>query len=345
MKILLVGIDRIPHLGRSFRSALTRMGHEVRVVDPRRAYTVLDRRPLRPFKKRIFGETPSGQALFRLLLRRSTTAFRPDLILAAGACLSADLIVELRDRTAARVAMYSTDNPFNPAVSQDFVRQALPAWDVIATPRSATIPELRGHCSGDVFYLPFGYDPDLHYPEAPSTDAERTHFGSDASFLGGCDVDRVPYLDPLARADDLNVRFFGGYYDFTPALKKRSSPPAYGRDYRLAMGGTKVAICLVRRANADGHVMRTFEAPACGAFLLAERTPDHEEMFREGQEAVFFGSPEEMLDKTRYYARNSKARIKIATGGYRRVTETGNTYEDRLKALLDRLAENRNWSL
>jgi spore maturation protein CgeB len=233
--------------------------------------------------------------------------------------------------------MYSTDNPFNPAVSSAEVVKALPYWDVIATPRRASIPKLKEYCRGNVLYLPFGYDPDLHYPEQAATQKEKERLTSDVVFIGGCDPDRVPYLDSLARAEDIKVHLYGGYYRFTPALRRCKKGYAYGRTYRLVLGATSVAVCLVRRANGDGHVMRTFETPACGAFQLAERTEEHEEIFVENREAVFFDDPQELLDKARFYAVNASARRKIAECGYRRVTGTPNTYSDRVNYLLKHL--------
>ena len=85
--------------------------------------------------------------------------------------------------------------------------------------------------------------------------------------------------------------------------------------------------------------MRTFEVPACNSFLLAERTDEHAELFREDQEAVFFETPDELVDKARYYVRNAKAREEIAGRGGRKILENPNTYADRLKVLLAQCAK------
>ena len=91
---------------------------------------------------------------------------------------------------------------------------------------------------------------------------------------------------------------------------------------------------LVRRANRDGHVMRTFEVPACAGFLLAERTAEHQEMFEEGREMAFFDSPEELLEKTRYYLAHDAERRRLAEAAHRKVTTGGHTYRDRLVEIL-----------
>lgn len=80
--------------------------------------------------------------------------------------------------------------------------------------------------------------------------------------------------------------------------------------------------------------MRSFEIPACGTFMLAERTDEHLAVFREGEEAAFFSSPEELLDKARYYLAHDEIRRRIARAGHARVTTGGHTYRDRLREII-----------
>ena len=84
----------------------------------------------------------------------------------------------------------------------------------------------------------------------------------------------------------------------------------------------------------DGHAMRTFEIPACGGFMLAERTEEHMELFDEGKEADFFGPPEELGDKVRYYLKHDSKRMRMSEAAYQRVTTGRNTYKDRLEQIL-----------
>ena len=107
-----------------------------------------------------------------------------------------------------------------------------------------------------------------------------------------------------------------------------------GRDYRLALGGARIGLCLLRRANRDQHAMRSFEIPACGTFMLAERTDEHLAVFREDEEAAFFSSPQELLDKVRYYLAHEEIRRRIAIAGHARVTTGGHTYRDRLREIV-----------
>lgn len=88
--------------------------------------------------------------------------------------------------------------------------------------------------------------------------------------------------------------------------------------------------------------MRTFEIPACGGFLLAERTPTHLELFEEGKEAEFFSTVEECADKSRFYTRNEPARSKIARQGYRRCIASDYSLGGQLSHALQRIVSAHN---
>ncbi len=51
----------------------------------------------------------------------------------------------------------------------------------------------------------------------------------------------------------------------------------------------------------DEFVHKSFEIAGCGGFLLAERSEGHMQRFREDEEAVFFSTIEECVEKVRRY--------------------------------------------
>ena len=76
------------------------------------------------------------------------------------------------------------------------------------------------------------------------------------------------------------------------------------------------------------------EIPACGAFMLAERTDEHLRLFEEGKEAAYFGSNEELLEKVRYYLNHEDERRMIASAGRKRCLDSGYSHHERLKYML-----------
>jgi spore maturation protein CgeB len=93
----------------------------------------------------------------------------------------------------------------------------------------------------------------------------------------------------------------------------------------------------LRKVCPDQHTTRTFEIPACGSMLLADRTEEHRDFFEEGQEAEFFDSIDEMIDKLKFYTRNESARKRVADGGYQRCKQAGYAYMCRLSTALKEL--------
>ena len=68
--------------------------------------------------------------------------------------------------------------------------------------------------------------------------------------------------------------------------------------------------------------------------MLAERTIDHEKLFVENKEAVFFQSVDDCIVKCKYYLKNSIERKKIADAGLRRVLNDNYDYTSRSKEFL-----------
>jgi spore maturation protein CgeB len=178
-----------------------------------------------------------------------------------------------------------------------------------------------------VEYLPFAYDPRF----TRSVEVPPGADGPDVVFAGGADRDRAPILGKLIAAG-FKVALFGSYWEKYPetrgATRGQVAPAALCR----ATAAAKIALCLVRRANRDGHVMRTFEIASTGACMLAEDTPEHREIL--GDAAVYFADPDDLLARAADLLADAPRRARLAAAVRDRVTGGRNTYADRLSAML-----------
>jgi spore maturation protein CgeB len=189
-----------------------------------------------------------------------------------------------------------------------------------------------------VRYLPFAYAPGLHFCERPDNSEEAARFCADVVFAGGADADRVPLVNRLIR-ERFDVALYGGYWNRFPATRPCARGRAAPSTLRKAIGGSKVALCLVRRANRDGNAMRTFEVAAMGACMLAEYTEEHREILGEdGDAVVYFRTPDEMVDRLRWLVSHDYERRRLGAAVHTRITSRPNTYRDRLKTMMDAVA-------
>ena len=88
----------------------------------------------------------------------------------------------------------------------------------------------------------------------------------------------------------------------------------FGEDYSKAICATKINLNFLRKINRDEVTSRSVEIPACGGFMLSERTERHMEFFEEGKEVEFFGSNVELLKKIRCFLDKNEERERIGAG-------------------------------
>jgi len=107
-----------------------------------------------------------------------------------------------------------------------------------------------------------------------------------------------------------------------------------GEDYVRAINGAKIALVFLSSLNEDTYTTRCFEIPACGTFMLSQRTDDLLTLYEENKEAVFFSSSEELVDKARYYLAHDRERQRIAEAGWRRCITSGYDIYSRMREWL-----------
>lgn len=326
-RVLIVGAAEGSHIGGSLLHGAATLGIEAQLCDTAAAWP--RERLLQKILWRYGGKRPLGGRAFEKRLLESVHSFHPQLLIATG-------MAPLRARTLRRLhslgircVNLSTDDPFNPQHRASWFLEALREYDVIFSPRRANEEELRAHGCRSIVDLPFGYDPRLFYPVSGEPGDE-----SDLLFAGVGDRDRLPYI-AAALESGIRVRLHGIDWDRFPETAKITSGQADIATLRRAIASCRVALCLVRRSNRDGHSMRTFEVPAVGACMVVEDTRDHRDVFGpEGETVCYFQTPGAMVAKVRQLLDDEPRRLRLRDDVHRRVVNGGNTYADRLRAIV-----------
>ena len=329
MKLLIIGIARPGHMGNYLTLAANQLGIDYSMIDA--AGAEADSRIVRSFYWRLRGKRPARLARFGAEVLERCKGMNPSLVLGTGyAPLERSHIEALRAR-GARVVNYSTDDPWNPALRAPWFLSTTNAYDAVFTTRRANIEDFRRAGVRAVHHIPFGYDPEVHRPWPADKPAGRR---SDVLFVGGCDSDRIPLINALIDAG-LEVALFGGYWDRHMKTRPYWRGMADQNTIRAASAAACVSLVLVRRANRDDAVMRSYEAAAIGGCILAEDTPEHRELYgAEGEAAYYFNTIDELVHRAKMLVADAEFRGRLSTELRKRILAGAHTYADRLAEMI-----------
>lgn len=212
-------------------------------------------------------------------------------------------------------------------------------YDVHFVQRSINIAELKEYAANRVEICYRSFDPDLHRP-IKLNDEDSKEYRAEVGFIGTHEGLREEYIVYLLQ-HNIDVSITGN--DWEKAKRwdlikgHYKGPSVYGEAYPKTITGFDIALHFLRHTNRDEQDSRTFEIPACGAFMLAEKSAIHEELFKGDHEAVFFESKEELLEKVKYYLAHDDERKAIAKAGFERCISSGYSHEERLREVLEKI--------
>jgi hypothetical protein len=277
--------------------------------------------------------------------------------------LRPETVVALK-KTGARLVHFTPDPYFYlPWKRTRLMDEVMGAFDVLIYCKSYERPDYEA-LDKPLIYMPLGFCDEVHRPLS-SGDAR---WSCAVGFVGGWEPRRQGLLHAVA-ATGIPLKIWGSNWDFLrdgrwtfrrylvlrqlagdakgkfrirrDQLLGRAlqSDEIYEDDYARALTGAKIGVGFLRAVCPDQHTTRTFEIPACGSMLLADRTREHQEFFDEGKEADFFGTGEEFLDKVKFYCAHESTRARLAAAGHGRCMAGRYAYIHRLQDVLDRISK------
>ena len=333
MRILIIGDRSGTNIGGCFERASNSLNFNARLIEARSAAEAPSW--LRHINWRFRGHRPTWLKRFSREILETCYKWRPQYLITTGIAPIAKNVLDEISHLVIRKINYLTDNPWNPSHKAQWFIEGLPLYDDIFSVRRSNLKDLQQLACRRVAYLPFAYEPELHHPDPPKTPAEHTQFDCDISFIGCADRDRVPYITALI-SSGFRIGLYGAYWERYLVTKTHVKGYADPKTFRKVTSGSKVALCLVRRANRDGNSMRTFEIPAIGACMLTEDTEEHREIFgEEGKAVVYFQTIDEMIEKLRWLLNHPDERTRLAEAAHYLMTQSRHTYKDRLISMLN----------
>jgi hypothetical protein len=329
--------------------ALEKLGFEVLPIDigysPKKAATKLVTKimawqgyplDLAGANQAILAAAASGK--YNLLWVDNATAIKP-ATLAAAKKLCPSLF---------RV-LYTSDDPFGQIKGQyRRMVKTIPHYELHFVPREKNISEYLSAGAPLVLRHQFSFCPELQRPMSLTTE-EKQQWGNELLFIGHWEEDREECLAALIKAG-LPVRVIDKYWRWRlgkhwKLIKPHFVPgPVWGDDYARALGAAKISLGFLSKWANDTVTTRTYEIPACGGFLLAEHSEESVRLFAPGKEAEFFASPEELIEKARYYLEHSEERERIARAGLERCRRSGYDHPTQLRQMLGKVMAISGWS-
>ena len=252
-----------------------------------------------------------------------------------GVWIYPETLLHLKQLTGAMAIHYTPDAQLLSQRSRHFV-SCLPIYDVLVTTKEWEIESYKKAGARIILLTYQGHD-DRFYPRTLK-ESEFSLYDSDVCFVGHT---QKHYADRLKAVSSLgiNLRVWGDAWSNYMKNKPWASSVIvgkglWGESYPKALYCAKIGLGLLGKHIPETSTTRTFEIPAMGTFLLAERTQIHQALFDEGKEAEYFSSDEEMLDKIRYYLAHDSERQKIALAGRIRCERSGYSSSELLRKLI-----------
>ena len=267
---------------------------------------------------------------FRIL--KAVKEFLPELIIIIkGNDVYTSTLKDIKKLSPkSKIVSWTGDNMLKSHNSSYHFINSVPLYDIHFTTKSNIIRNFYEIGAKNVVFLNKAYSKTHHYPDYD----EKLKF--DVLFIGTYEDDRYHSLSYLSN-NGIKVDVFGNDWNKIRSTKNLvvHNMPLEGRFYRQAISSSKIALCFLRKANDDLQTSRSVEIPACKGFMIAERTVEHQQLFNENIEAVYFETNKELLKKVKFYLQNDILRNTIAERGYERAIKSGYSYENMIKIIIN----------
>lgn len=289
---------------------------------------------IRSYALRRWAARRYNQALCETVIDSGSSA----LILHNGRFVFPETLTRLQAR-GVKVAVFHADNPFPPHYNSfpetlPVARQA----DLYLIWSERLVDKLRVAGVRNPRFLPFAWDPEA-FPYAPPPPDPWPG----VLFVGGWDPQREAFLNRVAERFPLKI--YGPSYWGSRTAKHSLARQCWmggelgGAEAAKAIRESAISLNILRTQHVvderpDGLIMRHFEVPGAGGFLLSTRSGGAVRLFPEGESADYFGGVEECLSKIDYYLANPARRRAIAAEAHRQVA-LAHRYTDRMAQLLE----------
>ena len=242
------------------------------------------------------------------------------------------ILVRELQRRHVPVVNYNVDDPYGrrDRLAWSLYKKAVPTYNLVVVVREENVAEANALGAKKVLRVYRSADEVAHAPRA-LTDADHACWDSEVVFAGTHFPERGPFIADLIRRGVPLTLYGNGWqrakewHLIEPTWKGPDLSSA--DDYAKCLQCSKVAIGLLSKGNRDLHTTRSLEVPSLGTVFCAERTLEHQHLYYEGEEAVFWSDVAECADACLKLLTNDGLRVEIARRGRERCLRNGTMNE------------------
>lgn len=263
-----------------------------------------------------------------------------DLIWVNGGEYFGPKVLQLLKSTNKKIVLYNNDDPTGGRDGNRFnsLLRSLSYYDLCVVMRDFNVAEYKEKGAKNVLRVLMSYDEIAH---KPFTDIGKINdeFKSEIAFIGTwmTHEKRDLFLIQLVNAG-LKVSIWGNNWEkskYWNLLKENYKGKALvGKDYVEAIQGSKICIGMLSKGNRDLHTRRSVEVPYIGGLLCAERTIEHQKMYKDGVETVFWDDVTECIFICQKLLLDADLRNSIRIAGILKVRELKVGNEDICKKII-----------
>ena len=317
--------------------ALEKVAHHIDVVNSSIKYNLWTRIANRLFLYGLPIRLPDLNEVNKQIIEK-INAFNYDIVwIDKGIIVYPETLKEIKKKSPkTKIVSYSPDNmALRHNQSQQYV-ECIPLYDYIITNKSYIIEDMKRLGAKNVTFVNNSFSEDFHKPYELSEE-ERNELGGDVGFIGAWEEDRCKSILYLVD-HGVKVKVFGDA-KWNKYARYSTNLTIVGRllkneDYCKSLHAFRISLCFLRKMNFDTQTTRSVEIPACGGFMMAERTDEHLSLFEENKEAVYFSTNEELLEKCLFYLKHEEERRKVAEAGRVKVISAGYSNESMVSKII-----------
>jgi hypothetical protein len=189
---------------------------------------------------------------------------------------------------------FQDDNPWGERKSDQWMWKdyfkVVPYFDLHLVKRQSDIENLKKLGAKNFRFWDHGiFSPIFHPPEKENTEKKYP-----VSFVATCMDNRGAFVEHLLNKG-IELHIFGPLWkrrmgDLVRRFPHNFHEPVWGDEYADVIRQSYISLLTVSDSNYDEWTLRDYEVPGCATAPLVRKTPKHETMFTNGENAYIYNS-------------------------------------------------------